>query len=143
MQNKMILMNWMAKRKQKGYSAERELVNMLKELSVWATRIPVSAVGQPLPDVLAISKGVIHGFEIKVSSDSRRIYYRKAFDNLLEWLNAMYRENIDAIAWLAVKFRGKKWRFYRITTNTEKIKAEINFGLTFTQLMKILRSEEK
>ena len=128
-------MSWMSKRRQKGYNAERELVNKLKELNIWATRIPVSGIGQPLPDVIAITQGTLHGFEIKVSSKPSRTYYRKSFDNIVAWLNAMLKEKIKAIAWLAVKFRGKKWRFYIITNDTHKIKAEINSGYTLAQLI--------
>lgn len=125
----------MSKRRTKGYSAERELVNKLKELSIWATRIPVSGIGQPLPDVIAITQGMLHGFEIKVSSDTSRTYYRKSFDNTIAWLNAMLKEKIKAMAWLAVKFRGGRWRFYMITKDTNKIKAEINSGYTLAQLI--------
>lgn len=133
-------MNSMSKRRLKGYNAERELVNKFKELKIWATRIPVSGIGQPLPDVLAIANGVLHGFEIKVSSDLSRTYYRKSFDNVIEWIMAMKREYINAEAWLAVKFRGNKWRFYKISDDFIKIKADINSGLNFAQLLNEIRN---
>jgi len=128
----------MAKRRRRGYSAERELVKKLKERNIWATRIPVSGIGQPLPDVLAVSKGVLHGFEVKTTKGPKK-FYKRSFDNTLLWLNAMLNEELKAKAWLAVKFKGNTWRFYPLLEGTENIEANINIGLTFAQLLAELK----
>ncbi len=131
----------MKKRRRKGFDAERELVRRLKDKGIWATRIPVSGVAQPLPDVLAVSNGTLHGFEVKSTSNSIN-FYKKSFDNTILWLEAMRNEKLHAKAWLAVRFLGGKWRFYELTSETEKIEANLNNGLTLSQLLKLLREHE-
>lgn len=126
-------------RRRKGFNTERELVNILLSKGIWATRIPVSGISQPLPDVLAVKSGKMYGFEVK-RTDKPIIYYLKDFDNAIKWFQAMSRENINAEAWLAVRFRGKKWRFYPLDENTTSVKVNINIGLSLSQfLLRILK----
>jgi len=127
----------MSKRRKKGFNAERELVKKFKQKGIWATRIPVSGIRQPLPDVLVAYRGMLHGFEVKSVMKAQRMY-KKSFDNTIYWLNAMTQESLRACAWLAVKFKGNKWRFYKLTNEIEKIDISPNNGYTFTQLLKIL-----
>ncbi|MHA1589528.1 MAG: hypothetical protein ACTSVA_02860 [Candidatus Njordarchaeales archaeon] len=122
-------------RRRKGFDAERELVKKFKERKIWVTRIPVSGIAQPLPDVLAVAKGILYGFEVKRCGEHAR-YYRKDFDNLIMWLEAMRREGLKAEAWVSVRFNGGVWRFYQVDTETEKVEANPNIGLTFSHILR-------
>ncbi|MHA1616411.1 MAG: hypothetical protein ACTSX9_03790 [Candidatus Njordarchaeales archaeon] len=131
-------MSSLKSRRRKGFETERELVRKLRERGIWVTRIPVSGISQPLPDVLAVSNGVLYGFEVK-RCKSHAYYYRKDFDNLIMWLDAMQKENISAEAWLSVRFDGGVWRFYAILPDTEKVNANPNTGLSFQHLLKKMK----
>jgi len=127
-------------RKKRGFNAERELLENLKDLGFWGARIPVSGVGQPLPDVIIFHNGVLFGFEVKSTNEDKKVFYKREFDNLVDWLKGMERENFKAEAWLAVRFKGGKWRFYRIFTSSDKVKCDPKEGFGIIDLSKEMRN---
>ena len=127
-------------RKRRGFNAERELLDNLKDLGFWGARIPVSGVGQPLPDVIIFHNGVLFGFEVKSTNGNKKVFYRREFDNLLDWLSGMKRENFKVGAWLAVRFKGGKWRFYHVNEDSEKIDCSIDQGYGIIDLSKEMRN---
>ncbi len=102
--------------KRRGYDAERQLVDLLKRRGYWASRIPLSAVSVPLPDVIACKKdkGFL-GFQVKSTSLSRYYISKKYLIPLVEW-----KRSFEAVAktrtFIAVKFMGKGrgWRFQEV-----------------------------
>ena len=64
------------RRKKRGYDAEREIVNKLREAGFMAVRIPVSAPSsEPLPDAFAVKGDWILAMEVK--SQERYAYFKK------------------------------------------------------------------
>jgi len=61
--------------KKRGYDAERELVQMMREQGFNAVRVPVSAPStEPLPDVFAVKGNNVIAFEVK--SQVKYAYYK-------------------------------------------------------------------
>jgi len=106
-------LNNLNKRRARGFHAERELVKKLISAGIWATRIPVSGIGQALPDVLAAASGKLFGFEVK-TAQKFTTYYIRDFDNTLKWLEAMIREGLPAQAFLALKMPNKGWKIIEL-----------------------------
>ncbi len=132
-------MNSLNSRRKKGFRAERELMELFKKLGFWGARIPVSAVGQPLPDILIFHNRKVIGVEVKSTKSQKLMLYKKDFDNLLEWLENMVMENFNAQAWIGVRFRGGIWRFYRVREGLEKITCDKNSGYALVDLAKKIR----
>ena len=107
--------------RQKGYSAERDLVRKLEKLNINAIRIPTSAPGQiSLPDIIGFRNptGPAYAFEVKAweAFKHKRItipaWTRGKEGKLepgqlikcLEYLRKMYPPSIEKHAGLAVKW---------------------------------------
>jgi len=119
--------------KKRGYDAERELVQMMREQGFDAVRVPASAPSnEPLPDVFAVKATTVVAFEVK--SQVKYSYFKA--DQVAK-LNAFL--NIHKIyprryAVLAGKFKYKGWSF-TITERSGDYTLKTGEGLTFKELI--------
>ena len=89
----------------KGDRAETELMNIFLKEGFTVIRVPLSGRSQPMPDLIIARKGILYGFEVKMSAKPKAKFFEKMYDNLLEWLSTLKREGIPARAFLAVKVK--------------------------------------
>jgi len=103
--------------RQKGYSAERDLVRRLRKLGFSAHRVPTSGAGKEnLPDVMAFKQpnGPALAFEVKAVSTTRWTVYAWKEKNgekepsqiikCIQFLREMYPSDMEKHATVAVKF---------------------------------------
>ena len=98
------------RRKKKGYDAEREIVNKLREAGFMAVRIPVSAPSrEPLPDVFAVKGERILAIEVK-SQETYAYFNERQVEKLYQFLE-IHRLYPKRLAILAAKFKRAGWSF--------------------------------
>lgn len=120
--------------KKRGYDAERELVQKLREMGFEAVRIPVSAPSsEPLPDVFATRGDTILAFEVKCQG-SYTYFKREQVAKLHEFLN-IHRHYPKRLAVLAAKFRYRGWAFI-ITDKPMDYSIRIGGGMSLRELIK-------
>ncbi|MEM4726645.1 MAG: Holliday junction resolvase Hjc [Candidatus Bathyarchaeia archaeon] len=120
--------------KKRGYDAERELVQKLREMGFEAVRIPVSAPSsEPLPDVFAIKGDMILAFEVK-SQGSYTYFKKEQVAKLHEFLN-IHRQYPKRLAVLAAKFRYKGWAFI-ITEKPMDYSIRMGGGMSLKELLR-------
>ncbi|MFQ6053404.1 MAG: Holliday junction resolvase Hjc [Candidatus Bathyarchaeia archaeon] len=118
--------------KKRGYDAERELVQKLREAGFDAVRVPVSAPSsEPLPDVFAIKGDAILAFEVK--SQERYAYYKRAQVEKLHSFLQIHRYYPRRVAVLAAKFKYKGWAFM-VAEKPGDYSLKLGEGLTFRDL---------
>ena len=96
----------------RGYRTERELVNTLWKLGFAVMRAPASGAKirkADYPDIVAIRKGKVAVFEVKLRKDLTTIYidgeqYRKLMS---------FSERAGGLAFIAIKVPKEGWRFVR------------------------------
>ncbi|RLI10545.1 hypothetical protein DRO42_00975 [Candidatus Bathyarchaeota archaeon] len=119
--------------KKRGYDAERELVQKLREAGFEALRVPVSAPSsEPLPDVFAIKGDAILAFEVK--SQERYAYYKRDQVAKLHAFLKIHRYYPRRVAVLAAKFKYKGWAFL-IAEKPGDYSLKVKEGLTFSDLI--------
>lgn len=125
--------------KKRGYDAERELVQKLREMGFEAVRIPVSAPSsEPLPDIFAIKGDMILAFEVK--SQGNYTYFKKEqVAKLHEFLN-IHRQYPKRLAVLAAKFRYRGWAFI-ITEKPMDYSIRMGGGMSLRDLMRRISQE--
>ena len=127
--------------KKRGYDAERELVQMLRDMGFEAVRIPVSAPSnEPLPDVFAIRGDTILAFEVK-SQGSYTYFRREQVAKLHEFLN-IHRHYPKRLAVLAAKFRYRGWAFM-ITEKPMDYSLRMGGGMSLRELLRKISSGER
>lgn len=120
--------------KKRGYDAERELVQKLREMGFEAVRIPVSAPSsEPLPDVFAIKGDMILAFEVK-SQGSYTYFKKEQVAKLHEFLN-IHRQYPKRLAVLAAKFRYRGWAFI-ITEKPMDYSIRMGGGMSLRELLR-------
>jgi Holliday junction resolvase len=119
--------------KKRGYDAERELVQMMREQGFDSVRVPVSAPStEPLPDVFAVKKSSIVAFEVK--SQVKYSYYKAdQVAKLMAFLD-IHKIYPRRYAVLAGKFKYKGWCF-RIAEKPGDYTLKTDEGLTFKELI--------
>ena len=96
--------------KKRGYDAERELVQLMREQGFDAVRVPVSAPSnEPLPDVFAVRGNSIVAFEVK--SQVKYSYYKSDQVAKLNAFLNIHKLYPKKYAVLAGKFKYKGWCF--------------------------------
>ena len=96
--------------KKRGYDAERELVQLMRENGFYAVRVPVSAPStEPLPDVFAVKGNSILAFEVK--SQLKYSYYKSEQVEKLNAFLEIHKIYPRKFAVLAGKFKYKVWSF--------------------------------
>ncbi len=135
------LSGWEVRRmKKRGYDAERELVQKLREMGFEAVRIPVSAPSsEPLPDVFAIKGDMILAFEVK-SQGSYTYFKKEQVAKLHEFLN-IHRRYPKRLAVLAAKFRYRGWAFI-ITEKPMDYSIRMGGGMSLRELVRRISQEE-
>lgn len=119
--------------KKRGYDAERELVQKLREAGFEALRIPVSAPSsEPLPDVFAVKDDAILAFEVK--SQSKYAYYRKDQVKKLHEFLKIHQHYPIRLAVLAAKFKYKGWGFI-VAEKPDDYSIKVGQGLTLRDLV--------
>lgn len=99
--------------KKRGYQAERDLVNKLRDLGFKSVRVPVSAPSsEPLPDVFATKGSCIMAFEVKAPNAERAYFPKDQVKKLFDFLS-MFESYTTKIAILAAKFP-YRWIFKQI-----------------------------
>lgn len=89
-----------------GKSAELRLARLLERLGWSVVRAPASGARRrnPVPDVIAMKRGVILMFEVKYRDDARSIYIEaEKYEGIKR-----FAENAGARVYLAVKLRGSE-----------------------------------
>lgn len=119
--------------KKRGYDAERELVQMMREQGFDSVRVPVSAPSmEPLPDVFAVKKSSIIAFEVK--SQVKYSYYKADQVAKLNAFLDIHKIYPRRYAVLAGKFKYKGWCF-RIAERSGDYTLKTGEGLTFKELI--------
>lgn len=122
------------RRKRRGYDAEREIVNKLREAGFAAVRIPVSAPSrEPLPDVFAVKGDRILAIEVK--SQDRYVYFKKGqVEKLCQFLeiHSIYPKRM---AVLAAKFKRAGWSFI-IADGLQDYSLKRGEGLSFEDFLR-------
>ena len=119
--------------KKRGYDAERELVNKLREAGFKALRIPVSAPSsEPLPDVFAVKGNAILAFEVK--SHIRYAYYKKNQVEKLHDFLEIHRYYPKRLAILAAKFKYKGW-FFIVAEKPDDYVIRVGKGCTLKDII--------
>ena len=126
-----------SRNRRKGFNAERELVKILRENGFpHIARVNVSGVSQPLPDVIGARKGVMYGFEVKSTNESKKTFYFREFDNIRAWLVELSEARVKSRGFLAVRFKGGVWRLYPIYPDVEKITVGTNKGISLERFIR-------
>ncbi len=119
--------------KKRGYDAERELVQMMREQGFDAVRVPVSAPStEPLPDVFAVKGSTVVAFEVK--SQLKYSYYKSDQVAKLNGFLNIHRLYPRRYAVLAGKFKYKGWSF-NIAERLGDYTLKTGEGLTFKELI--------
>jgi Holliday junction resolvase len=119
--------------KKRGYDAERELVQKLRDAGFDAVRIPVSAPSnEPLPDVFAVKGDAILAFEVK--SQLRYTYYKSDQVAKLHEFLKIHRYYPKCVAVLAAKFRYRDWAFI-VADRVGDYSIRVGQGMTFRDLL--------
>jgi Holliday junction resolvase len=119
--------------KKRGYDAERELVQMMREQGFAAVRIPVSAPStEPLPDVFAVKNSTVVAFEVK--SQLKYSYYKSDQVAKLNGFLDIHKIYPRRYAVLAGKFKYKGWCF-KIAERSGDYTLKTGEGLTFKELI--------
>lgn len=122
------------RRKKKGYDAEREIVNKLREAGFMAVRIPVSAPSrEPLPDVFAVKGDRILAIEVK--SQERYAYFKKRQVEKLYQFLEIHRLYPKRMAVLAAKFKRAGWSFI-IADEPQDYSLKRGEGLSFEDFLR-------
>lgn len=93
----------------KGYSRERELVNLLVDTGFAATRVPGSGGGtkRPLPDIVAGDGHDIYAIEAKArAGDSAYLDEKEVYDLVY------FSRNFGAEPRIGVRFDHEDWYFF-------------------------------
>jgi Holliday junction resolvase len=114
----------------RGYRAERQLVNYLRQRGWAAWRIPTSASSsEPLPDVLAVRASELVAFEVKYRRQKRGSAVVHVDEGQVEKLSrflepfALY--NRHAVVALRV---GRKWIFKPVSGGKVKVSGKEENG---------------
>ncbi len=119
--------------KKRGYDAERELVQMMREQGFDAVRVPVSAPStEPLPDVFAVKGSTVVAFEVK--SQLKYSYYKSDQVAKLNGFLNIHKLYPRRYAVLAGKFKYKGWSF-NIAERPGDYTLKTGEGLTFKELI--------
>lgn len=119
--------------KKRGYDAEREIVQMMREQGFDAVRVPVSAPSnEPLPDVFAVKNNTVIAFEVK--SQLKYSYYKADQVAKLNAFLDIHKIYPRRYAVLAGKFKYKGWCF-RIAERPGDYTLKTGEGLTFKELI--------
>jgi Holliday junction resolvase len=119
--------------KKRGYDAERELVQMMREQGFDAVRVPVSAPSnEPLPDVFAVKANTVVAFEVK--SQLRYSYYKSEQVAKLNAFLDIHKIYPRRYAVLAGKFKYKGWCF-SVAERPGDYTLKTGEGLTFKELI--------
>jgi Holliday junction resolvase len=120
--------------KKRGYDAEREIVNMLRDVGYDALRVPVSAPSsEPLPDVFAIKDDSILAIEVK--SMERYAYYKRDQISKLEEFLEIHRIYPRRYAVLAGKFKYKGW-WFKIAEELGDYTIKVDDGMTWEEFLR-------
>ena len=96
----------------RGYSAELELVELLRRQDFFAVRVPISG-GRGFPcDVLAAKGEDRRAYEVKVTKEKAIYLYEKDFKGLIEFCQSFGFQAYIAIRWKHA--RKKPWTFKQI-----------------------------
>jgi len=119
--------------KKRGYDAERELVEMMRNSGFDAIRVPVSAPSkEALPDVFAVKGSSIIAFEVK--SQLRYAYYKRIQVSKLQQFLEIHKIYPRKFAVLAAKFKYHGWCF-GIAERLDDYTLKIGEGLSFRELL--------
>jgi Holliday junction resolvase len=124
--------------KKRGYDAERELVNMLRDAGFEALRVPVSAPSsEPFPDVFAVKNDAILAFEVK--SMERYAYYKHDQLQKLKQFLKIHEIYPHKYPIIAGKFKYKGW-WFEIVEKEGNYTLKVGVGLTFEDLLEKIKS---
>lgn len=99
-------------KKKKGTDAERDLIHKFWKDGWAAARIAGSgSMKYPSPDIIAGRNGTLYVIECKTTADKKQYLERKEIEELREFARIT-----AAMAYVAVKFKGKDWRFYPLNS---------------------------
>ncbi len=97
--------------KAKGTAAERELIHKFWENNWAAARVAGSgSMRYPSPDIIAGKEGMLYVIECKTTKDEKQYFEKKEITELKK-----FADIVTGIPYIAVKFKGKNWRFYLIS----------------------------
>jgi len=101
------------KKKIKGTSAERELLNIFWEKNWVCIRVAGSgSTRYPAPDLIASNGARRLVIEVKYINNVKKYFTKKEIEELI-----FFGEKFGAESWVAVKFQGIDWYFL----NTEEL----------------------
>lgn len=120
--------------KKRGYDAEREIVNMLRDQGYDSLRVPVSAPSsEPFPDVFAVKDDSIIAIEVK--SMERYAYYKKDQVSKLQKFLEIHKIYPRRYAVLAGKFKYKGW-WFKIANKLDDYTIKVEDGLSWEEFLR-------
>ena len=105
-------------------------------------KVPLSGRGQPMPDLIVARKGVLYGFEVKLSIKPKAKFMERDYDNLIEWLMTLKHEGIPVRAYLAVKV-GDKWLFEEIDRDRREVAFPSDGNISLEEMLSILKGRKR
>jgi len=123
---------------EKGEKAELELLNIFQNEGFITIKVPLSGRSQPMPDILVARRGILYGFEVKMSSKPKKKFMERDYDNLIEWLISLKREGIPVRGYLAVKIQ-KQWLFEEIDWDRREVLFPSETNISLEDMIKFLK----
>ncbi len=129
------------KKKIKGSSAERDLLNLFWKNNWVGIRVAGSGSSRhPAPDLIVSNGYRRFVIEVKYVNDTKKYFTKKEINEL-----KFFSENFGGEPWVAIKFQGLTWFFLSIDSlkNTGKsfyadIVTAKNFGFIFKEFINLV-----
>ncbi|MCB9358516.1 Holliday junction resolvase [Candidatus Woesearchaeota archaeon] len=115
--------------KQKGTTAERDLIHMLQDANWAAFRAAGSGSSRyPCPDIIAGNSMRKVAIEVKATKEKRKYFPKQEIEDL-----KTFAFQFGSEAWVGIKFQGKGWFFFSLE-DLKETKGGFSIGLDDAQL---------